>query len=319
MQKLSERLNIPVEELELKVEIIREKLFKIREKRVHPHKDDKILTDWNGLMIAALAKGFQVFQEIKYMESAIKASEFLFKALRKKTGRLLHRYRDGSGDIDAYLTDYAFLIWGLIELYEATFDSKYIKEALELNEILLEHFWDDQIGGFYLTADDGEELITRQKEIYDGAIPSGNSVALFNFLRLSYITGDTKLEEKADILLRVFADKIRDTPIAYTQFLVAADFAIGPTYSLVVAGDGTATDTKELIQIIHGNYLPNKSLLLRRIEQNPPDIDKYAEYIHFFEAQNNKATAYVCINKTCMPPTQDQKQVIKLLNPHWEI
>ena len=318
MEKISERLNISVEELKSKLEQIREKLFNIRENRIHPHKDDKILTDWNGLMIAALAKGFQVFQEKKYLDSAIKASNFILTTLRKKNGRLLHRFREENADIDAYLTDYAFLIWGLIELYEATFDVQYVKNALELNEVLLDHFWDDNIGGFYLTASDSEELITRQKEIYDGAIPSGNSVALLNLLRLSHITGNSELEEKADILIRVFADKIRDTPTAYTQFLIATDFTIGPTYSLVIAGDGTTDDTKELIKLIHSKFIPNKAFLLRRTEQKSPDIDDYAKFVEYFEPVDQKATAYICINKTCKPATNDRTRIIELLNSRWE-
>ena len=318
IQKISERLNLSVKELESKLKEIRQKLFHIREKRVHPHKDDKILTDWNGLMIAAFAKGSQVFQEKKYLDSAIKASNFILDVLRKKDGRLLHRFREENADIDAYLTDYAFLTWGLIELYEATFDVRYIKDALELNEFLLEHYWDDHIGGFYLTADDSEELITRQKEIYDGAIPSGNSVALLNLLRLSYITGNTELEEKADTLIRVFADKIRNTPIAYTQFLVAADFTIGPTYSLVIAADGNSNDTKEMINLIHSKYLPNKAFLLRRMEQKPPDIDAYAKFVEYFESVDQKPTAYICINKTCMPATNESSRIIELLNSRWE-
>jgi len=318
IQKISERLNISVKELETKLEEIRQKLFAVREKRVHPHKDDKILTDWNGLMIAALAKGSQVFQEKKYLDSAKKAIDFILNTLYKKDGRLFHRFREGNADIDAYLTDYEFLTWGLIELYEATFDVRYIKNALELNNVLLKHFWDDYIGGFYLTADDSEELITRQKEIYDGAIPSGNSVALLNLLRLSYITGNVELEEKADTLIRVFADKIRDTPIAYTQFLVATDFTIGPTYSLVIAGDGNANDTKELINLIHSKYLPNKAFLLRRMEQKPPDIDDYAKFVEYFESVDEKPTAYICINKTCMPATNESSRIIELLNSRWE-
>ncbi|HLG28805.1 MAG TPA: thioredoxin domain-containing protein, partial [Candidatus Brocadiales bacterium] len=187
-------LNISQEELNKKIQVAREKLFKVREKRVHPHKDDKVLTDWNGLMIAALAKGSQAFNEPEYSVAAGRAVDFILKNLRDKSGELLHRYRDGESGIRANVTDYAFLVWGLTELYEATFDVNYLKTALELNRELIENFWDEDNGGFYFTSSDVEELIVRQKEINDGAIPSGNSVAMLNLIRLGRITANSDLE-----------------------------------------------------------------------------------------------------------------------------
>ncbi|MHA2182914.1 MAG: thioredoxin domain-containing protein, partial [Promethearchaeota archaeon] len=157
-----------------KLEGIRKKIFNVREKRVHPHKDDKILTDWNGLMITALAKGAVAFQNENYLNIAKKAVDFILLNLYNSNKDLLHRYKDGVSEINGYLTDYSFLIWGLIELYEATFDIFYLKTAIELHQNQIEKFWDNSIGGFYFTATDSEELLTRQKEIYDGAIPSGN-------------------------------------------------------------------------------------------------------------------------------------------------
>jgi uncharacterized protein YyaL (SSP411 family) len=300
-----------------KLEEIRKKLFDIRAKRIHPHKDDKILSDWNGLMIAALAKGSRVLNEPKYLEAAKNALKFILSIMKDSKNRLLHSYREGKAEIDAYLTDYSFLIWGLIELYEATFDVFYLKSALELNKIQIEHFWDNKIGGFYFTADDSEKLLTRQKEIYDGAIPSGNSVAMLNLLRLSYITGDYELEEKADILSRVFSEKLNNTPIAYTQFMVAADFAVGPSYSIVIAGDTGANDTKEIIEAIFNEYIPNKVLIQRRTEQNPPDIDEFANFVEYFANLKGKATAYICINKMCKTPTNDINKMLEFLNPKW--
>ncbi|MFX1297315.1 MAG: thioredoxin domain-containing protein, partial [Promethearchaeota archaeon] len=287
------------------------------EKRIHPHKDDKILVDWNGLMIAALAKGAYVFNEKKYLDTAQKATDFLISLLRSTNGRLLHRYREGVGEINAYLTDYAFLVWGLIELYEATFDIYYLKTALELHEIQLKHFWDNNIGGFFFTADDSEELLTRQKEIYDGAIPSGNSVAMLNLLRLSYFTGNHELEKKADIIGRVFAEKLESTPVAYTNFMVAADFAIGPTYSLVIAGNTNNNDTNQMLTTVRDEYIPNKILMQRKTEQNPPDIDDFSNFVQFFDNLEEVATAYVCINKTCKPPTHDLNQMIEFLKSDW--
>ena len=168
----------------------RKKLFAAREKRIHPHKDDKILTDWNGLMIAALSKGAQAFDQPKYADAARKAADFIFKTMRDPSGRLLHRFRDGEAALHAHVDDYSFLIWGLLELYEASFDVHYLQSALTLNDDFMAHFWDAGGGGLYFTADDAEELLLRKKEIYDGATPSGNSVAALNLLRLARMTSE---------------------------------------------------------------------------------------------------------------------------------
>ncbi|MFW9902635.1 MAG: thioredoxin domain-containing protein, partial [Candidatus Thorarchaeota archaeon] len=309
--------NLPSKEnLEL-IEKIRQKLFHEREKKIHPHKDDKILTDWNGLIIVALAKAASVFKDDAYLEIAKKTVNFILSKLQDSNYKLLHRYKDGVSEISGFLTDYAFFIWGLIELYETTLDIFYLKIALKLHKIQLEDFWDDNIGGFFFTAKHSEELLTKQKEIYDGAIPSGNSIALLNLLRLSYITGDYELEQKADILLRVFSESIKSNPIAYTQFLVAIDFIIGPSYSLVVAGNTDDIDTKNLINGIKNEYLPNKVLMLRNTEKETPDIDEFSNFVEFFYNLDGLATAYVCINKTCKPPTHDINQTIEYLKPNW--
>lgn len=310
--------SIPESEIQDELEKIRIKLFNLRKKRKHPHKDDKILTDWNGLMIAALTKGAIAFQEEKYLNAAKNAVEFLLSNLRESRGKILHRYKDGSSEIQGYLSDYAFFIWGLIELYEATFDISYLKTGLELHQIQIDEFWDENIGGFYFTAKNSEKLLTRQKEIYDGAIPSGNSIAMLNLLKLSFITGNHELEEKADILSRVFSDKVKASPLAYTQFLIAIDFAIGPTYSLVIAGDSDTEDTKELISTILNEYLPNKVFMIRKTEQEIPDIDNYSNFVEFFYNLDGKATAFVCINKTCKPPTHDINKTLEFLKSRWE-
>ncbi|MFX1451983.1 MAG: thioredoxin domain-containing protein [Promethearchaeota archaeon] len=293
-------------------------LFNSREKRIHPQKDDKILTDWNGLFIVALAKGAIAFQDENLIEIAKKAVDFILSKLRDSNNKLLHRYKDGVSEIEGYLTDYTFFIWSLIELYEATFDDFYLETALELHKIQLDDFWDPNIGGFYFTSKNSEKLLSRQKEIYDGAIPSGNSIAMLNLLRLSFITGKYELEEKADILNRVFSNKIEANPLAYTQFLIAIDFAIGPTYSLVIAGDSGAQDTDELIRLIQNEYLPNKVIIHRKTESENPKMDNLSNFIQFFIKLESKATGYVCINKICQPPTSEPQEIIALLKSDWK-
>ena len=176
LPELVAELDISEKELRTHLESAREQLFVARETRIHPHKDDKILTDWNGLMIAALARGGQVFADDSYTTAAQEAAGFILDNTRDERGRLLHRFRDGEAAVQATIDDYAFLIWGLLELYETTFDIRYLESALDLTDEVVKHYWDEKDGGFYFTPDDGEDVIGRQKLIHDGAIISGNSV-----------------------------------------------------------------------------------------------------------------------------------------------
>ena len=312
--ELASELNLSQQDLQKRLEAIRQKLFAYREKRVHPVKDDKILTDWNGLMVAAFAKGAQVFVEPRYAEAVRRAADFILRNMRKPGGRLLHRYRDGQVGITANLDDYAFLVWGLIELYEAIFDVSYLEVALELKDDMLKHFWDDDVGGFYLTPDDGESLFVRKKEIHDGAIPSGNSVAMLNLLRLGRITADFNLEEKAAKIGRAFSENVKQAPLAYTQLMVALDFGVGPSYEVVVAGDSQAADTKAMLKALMTQFMPNKIALLRPSEQESPDIIHLAEFTRYQSSIEGKATAYVCFNHSCEFPTTDITKMLGLLN-----
>ena len=312
--ELASELNLSQQDLQKRLEAIRQKLFAYREKRVHPIKDDKILTDWNGLMVAAFAKGAQVFVEPRYAEAVRRAADFILRNMRKPDGRLLHRYRDGQVGIAANLDDYAFLVWGLIELYEAIFDVSYLEVALELKDDMLKHFWDDDVGGFYLTPDDGESLFVRKKEIHDGAIPSGNSVAMLNLLRLGRMTADFNLEEKAAKIGRAFSENVKRAPLAYPQLMVALDFGVGPSYEVVVAGDSQAADTKAMLKALMTQFMPNKIALLRPSEQESPDIIHLAEFTRYQSSIEGKATAYVCFNHSCEFPTTDITKMLGLLN-----
>lgn len=314
IDELAADLSMTASELRLHLEEIRRKMFADRAKRIHPHKDDKILTDWNGLMIAALAKGAQVFHEPRYADSARRAADFILKDVRTADGRLLHRYRGGEAALTAYADDYAFFIYGLLELYEATFDVHYLKVALELNEDLIQHFWDDDNGGFYFTADDSESLLVRQKEIYDGAIPAGNSVAMLNLLRLGRITANTDFEEKAAQIGQAFYGDVRQLPSAYTQIMVAIDFTVGSSCEVVIAGDSQANDTKQMLAAIQERFLPNKVVILRPTEQESPEIDAIAPFVRNNPSIDTKATAYVCLDYNCRLPTTDISSMLELLD-----
>jgi uncharacterized protein YyaL (SSP411 family) len=313
VSEIAAELGIPAEELEKTLESARIKLFEAREKRIHPHKDDKILTDWNGLMIAALAQGAQVLGDTGYADAAAAATEFVLKRLRTPEGRLLHRYRDGEAGITAHLDDYAFMILGLTQLYEATFQVPYLETALELNEDMVKHFWDDLGGGFFFTPDDGESLIIRKKEIYDGALPSGNAVAMLNLLRLARLTGRTDLDEKAAKMGAAFSKPILELPSGYTLFLTAVDFAIGPSYEVVVVGPPPGSDTAEMLKALRSRFMPNKVVLFRPSEEASPQITRLAPFTAQHRPMDGKATAYVCVERACKMPTTDITEMLALM------
>ncbi len=306
-------LGMPTEGLAQRLGRARAKLFEARTKRVHPHKDDKILTDWNGLMIAALAKGAQAFDEPRYADAARRSADFILTNMVNAKGRLHHRYRDGEAAIAAFLDDYAFLTWGLTELYEATFESSYLQKALDVNAMMLDHFWDGEGGGFHFTADDADRVLVRKKEVYDGAVPSGNSVAMSNLLYLSRFTAHPEYEEKASALSRAFSDPIAQSPGAHTQFMMALDLARGPLYEVVIVGDPQAEDTKAMVGTLRKAFVPNKIVILRPANEEAPAITRLAGYTKELGSLDGKATAYVCKAFRCELPVTEAHQMLTLL------
>jgi len=312
--ELAEIFKIPKEKLIEKLRTIREQLFAVREKRVHPFKDDKILTDWNGLMAAALAQAGGVFENKNYIYAAEKNINLLFEKLLKKDGTLFHRYRNGEVKIEAYLDDYSFIIWGLLNLYESTFKIEYLRNALSFNNILIKHFWDDKDGGFFFTSDRSADLLTRQKEIYDGAIPSGNSAAMMNLVRLSKITGDTKLEVMASKLSKTFSENVGKYPMGYSQLLSGVDFALRPSFEIVIVGEKDNPVTKEMINEINKKYIPNKVVLLKSDEKDTEGISLFAPFTKGQEKLNGKTTVFVCRNYVCNLPVTESEKLAQLLN-----
>jgi uncharacterized protein YyaL (SSP411 family) len=290
----------------------RQKLFTIREKRIHPHKDDKILADWNGLMIAAFAKAARVLNEPQFLEAARQATQFVFRELFKD-GRLLHRFRDGEAAIPAFLDDYAFMVWGLLELYETSLEPEFLEKAVTLKDVLLSHFWDKKGGAFFFTADDSEDLLVRKKDAYDGAIPSGNSVAMLNLLRLARITANSDLETTAIMTSRAFSSEVLAAPAGFTFMISGVDFAVGPSYEIVIVGDAQASDTQTLVKTIRKQYLPNKVLLFKPTDKTAIRIIKLAPFTKEYEPIDDSATVYVCTNFVCQKPTSDAKDMLKLL------
>jgi len=300
-------------EFEESMERFRQRLFRVREQRIHPSKDDKILTDWNGLMITALAKGSQALRKPEYADAARRAADFALQSLRRRDGRLLHRYRDGEANLRGYVDDYAFFIWGLIELYETTFKVSYLKEALSLTDEMLTLFWDDREGGLYFTGSDSEELLVRMKESHDGALPSGNSVAALNLLRLGRMTATQELERKANGLMEAFGGSISHSPTGFSQLLVALDFALGPTKEIVIAGDRDDEDTKHMLRSIGSRFVPRKVLLLHPEGKEGKATERIAPFMKEQKKIGGKTTAYVCENHFCRLPTTDVTQMVALI------
>ena len=313
IEEIAQSRNLEVNQLTKKLNKLREQLFKERKKRIHPLKDDKILTDWNGLMIAALAKGAQILDDTAYANSAKKAADFVIGKLKAKDGRLLKRYRNGEASLPAHLEDYAFFSWGLIELYEATFDVEYLSEAIKLTDLMVDLFWDSVNGGFFFTAYDGEKQIVRTKDLYDGAIPSGNSIAAMVLLRLGRISGNSKYEEMAFTIGKIFSEKISQVPTGYTQLLSAIDFGIGPSYEIVVVGDRESKDTQAMLNYIQESFLPNKVLILKPSDSQVNEVVRIAPFTDTQVSISGMATVYVCQNYSCKTPTTDINEMIKSL------
>jgi uncharacterized protein YyaL (SSP411 family) len=312
LREEAERRGRDEADLRSALEEARTTLLTARDERPRPGLDDKVLTDWNGLMIAALATAARTFDAPDYEAAAVEAADFLLGTMRDDEGRLLHRYRDGDAAIRAHLDDYAFLTWGLIELYETTFEPRWLEAALALMDASLDHFWDEAAGAFFLTADDGEDLIVRPKEAYDGAIPSGNSVQFVNLLRLARLTGRTTYEARADTLARWAGKQVRSQPTGFTALLSGLEFATGTTREVVVAGEADNDDTRTLIEVLREEYAPFTVV----VHRPPGDAPPITELAPFTEAQtpvDGQAAAYVCRDFACEAPTTDPTQLRKQL------
>ncbi|MHA2367091.1 MAG: thioredoxin domain-containing protein, partial [Candidatus Hodarchaeales archaeon] len=260
------------------------------------------------------AKAAQVFDNKYYVESAEKALNFILKIMLQKNGELLHRYRRGDAKISGYADDYAFLIQGLIELYQATYNPKYLQISLELNNYLIDHFWDKNNGGLFFTSDTNEKLLIRTKEIYDGAIPSANSVSMLNFTRLARITGNADLEKKAMGISKAFSDQINKMPSGYTHMMTGLDFAIGPSFEIVIVGNKDNKKTQEIIQNVNSIYLPNKVIILKEIKSKEQIIERLVPFIKDYSQIKNQPTIYICKNQQCQLPTTDIKKMKQFLD-----
>jgi uncharacterized protein len=301
---------IPEEERKF-IENCRQKLFEYRGKRVHPYMDDKILTSWNGLMIAAMAVGGRILGIKEYTDAAKKAVDFIFSKLVRRDGRLMARYRDGETAYPAYIDDYAFLIWGLIELYETTYIPEYLFSALDFNSSMLEHFWDYRDGGLFIYGNDSEQLIVRPKDAYDGAIPSGNSVAALNFLRLARLTGDSKLEDMAGQQFKAFGKSMESVPGGFSFMLSALLFAQSGAREIIISSGLDRQNAHKMLDTVREGFMPFTVSAFYSDEHK--HLKKSIPFVENYIPVNGKATAYVCENFSCSYPVTDAMELENML------
>jgi len=284
----------------------RRKLFLARERRVKPGRDEKILTAWNGLMLRTMAEAAGALGEEAYRRAALRNAEFVLTRLRDN-GRLLRSYKDGQARFGAVLEDYAYLIDGLLALYEASFDSRWIAEAEALADRMVREFWDSDGDGFYFTAEHHEALIHRPKEFYDSATPSGNSAAAHALLRLGKFTGDPRWERYPVALFQRVLDLLRRQPAAFAHMLCAVDFHLGRPKEIAVAGNPRSADARALLDVVFRAYMPNKVVACG----TEPDVF----LLEGKPQAEHRATAYVCEDRTCRPPVTSADELRTALSP----
>jgi uncharacterized protein YyaL (SSP411 family) len=291
-----------VEEVEAILEMSRKQLFAIREKRPRPHRDDKIIVAWNGLMISAFARAAQILDEPRYLEAAQRAADFIRRELLSEEGSaLLRHYKDGPAAVAAFADDYAFLVRGLLDLYEVSFDYEYLQWAEQLTDTLNDKFYDDANGGYYNSAPDPHVLL-RMKEDYDGAEPSANSIAAMNNLRLAHLLDRSDLRDKAEATLQTFAERLQHVPSAMPALLDAAIYSTMPPLHIVIAGQRDAEDTSTLLRAVHERFLPNKTVVLLEGDAGENQLALRMPFMAGMTMQEGKATAYVCHNFACQSP-----------------
>ncbi len=285
----------------------RKKLLKVRDARPRPHLDDKAIVAWNGLMISALSRGYQGLGDESYLDAAKQAAAFIQNRLLDTNGHLLRRYRDGEAAIEGFVSDYAFLIAGLLDLYEASFDPAYLAQAVDLQKKQDQLFWDAEHGGYFNTTGNDNTVLLRMKDFYDGAEPSPNSVSLMNLLRLNQLT-DTdsdELEAKIEKLFAAFGSILNQSPSAAPAMLSALDFYLGKPAQIILSGDPKSLEMKQMLTELHRHYLPNKVIHVADGGAWQDRLKQHYSFIDSFQPQAGTVTAYVCENNVCRKPTSD--------------
>ncbi|MFN0157965.1 MAG: thioredoxin domain-containing protein [Bacteroidota bacterium] len=303
IQETAKEFNLTETQVVKSIECSKKVLFDIRTRRPRPHLDDKILTSWNGLMISAFARAYQALDDSRHLDTATRSANFVLTKLSSTDDNtLLRRYRDGEAKYEAHLDDYAFLVQGLLDLYEASFDLRWLRAAITLTETQVGIFWDDSAGGFFDTSGKDPSILVRMKEQYDGAEPAGNSIAVMNLLRLSRITGRKEWRTLADRALAFFSGTLTQHPHVMPQMAAALDFAISSPIQIVIAGKATDPHTVELLREVRSHYLPNHILI---VTNGSAELGGVAAFASTLKSINGAPTVYICENYSCQLPTSE--------------
>lgn len=291
----------------------RKLLFDARARRPRPHLDDKVLAGWNGLMMSALARAYQALGERRYLDAARSSAQFILeKMIDPGSGKLLRRFRDGQASLEAHLDDYAFVVSGLLDLYEADFHVRWLEQAIQLTQLQLDIFWDEEGGGFFDTSGEDRSILVRTKEHYDGAEPAGNSIAAMNLLRLYHMTGNDGLRVKAERTIEAFSGVLEKQPVVQPQMVCAYDFLLSKVKQIVIAGSADDELTLRMVQRARQRYLPNKIVLLLE-PSSRSRLETLAPFTRQLQAREERPLVYVCEDYVCQLPTSDPAVVERLL------
>ena len=302
------KLGMDIDELEKLLADGRQKLFEEREKRIKPGLDDKILTSWNGIMIRGMAMGYQLTGKSEYLTACEKSADFVLTTLSQDNGLLLRTYRAGKSHLNAYLEDYSYFIAGLIALYEASFEPRWLTEAERLTHLMIDQFGDEEGNGFFFTGKAHETLIVQSKSAYDGATPSGASMAIYSLLRLAKHLDNPGFYNKAMDTLKLYFHQMEVMPSGSGQLLCELAFLLSTPKEVAIIGEKEDTKTEEMLSALHGMYIPNKIVALADSTEgtmlpllvNKPQID-------------NNTTAYICEDYVCQTPTTDVDMFLEML------
>ena len=315
IENLEKLEDIAIFELDHILRKSKETLLQARGQRIRPFTDKKIITGWNGLMITAFASGYIVLHSKKYLDLALRAGDFLWRNMWSENGCLLRVYINGGSRINAYLEDYAYLLEGLITLYEATFDQMWIERSIKLAERMVDEFYDENDGGFFMTGFSSEALIARLKNAADEAIPSANAVAILSLLKLGHLTGNKRYRDIGANSINAFQGKINKTPVAYAGILAAADFMESSPTEVVFTGSLDDPAVDQIRVALHQDYRPNKIVAWN-------ENDRTSNLIPLTKgksAVDGTPSVYVCQNETCHPPVKSGKALTGILEPPPEI
>ncbi|MDZ7772128.1 MAG: thioredoxin domain-containing protein [Balneolaceae bacterium] len=286
-------------------------LREAREERPRPGLDHKILTDWNGMTVAALARAARTFGREREEELARGAADFLLDEMRHGEGHLLHRWCEGERSVRGNADDYAFLLWGLLELHETTRETRWLEEAVDLAKVFVRECWDPAEGGFFFTGASEEVILARAKEFYDGAMPSANSVAACCLLRLARLTGESSWEEKAERTLALYKEQVSGAPTAFSQMLQALEWQVEGGREIIVRGKPGEAPVRRFLEDLNRRFLPHRAVLVAG--EGDETLARLAPFLENFTRRGGEPAFYICRNYTCERPVTDPEKALELL------